>query len=196
MSDYGQPQYTSSQYQAPKPKKTARNILIGVGVVIVAMVGLGAALSAPAKAPTAVTSHAGTPVDNGPTPDPVITPTNKPVAPTAEPTLPAVTEPAMTASQEQAIGSAESYLSFTAFSRKGLIQQLSSGAGEGFSVADATYAVDHVTVDWNEQAAKSALSYLQMEHFSRSGLIQQLESAYGEGFTHEQAVYGVTKAGL
>jgi hypothetical protein len=60
MSDYGHPQYTSSQYQAPKPKKTARNILIGVGVVIVAMVGLGAALSpSPAKAPVSVTSKAG-----------------------------------------------------------------------------------------------------------------------------------------
>lgn len=104
--------------------------------------------------------------------------------------------PKLTAGQEQAIGSAESYLGFTAFSRKGLIRQLSSNAGEGFSVADATYAVDHIKVDWNEQAAKSAKSYLEMTHFSRQGLIHQLESSAGDGFTHRQAVYGVTKAGL
>jgi hypothetical protein len=63
-------------------------------------------------------------------------------------------------------------------------------------VADATYAVDHIKVDWNEQAAKSARAYLEMTNFSRAGLIRQLESDAGEGFTHRQAVYGVTKAGL
>jgi hypothetical protein len=102
----------------------------------------------------------------------------------------------MTAGQEQAIGKAEDYLSFTALSRKGLIRQLSSEAGEGFSVADATFAADHVKVNWNEQAAKKAKEYLQMTHFSRKGLVHQLESSAGEGFTHAQAVYGVTKAGL
>ncbi|HEY9251584.1 MAG TPA: Ltp family lipoprotein [Nocardioides sp.] len=104
--------------------------------------------------------------------------------------------PKLTASQEQAIGSAESYLEYTAFSRKGLIRQLSSDAGEGFSVADATFAVDHIKVNWNEQAARSAKSYLAMTHFSRKGLIHQLESSAGEGFTHAQAVYGVNRAGL
>ena len=102
----------------------------------------------------------------------------------------------MTASQEQAIGSAKSYLQFTAFSRKGLIQQLSSNYGEGFSKADATFAVDYLKVNWNEQAALKAKSYLEMQHFSRQGLIHQLESSYGEGFTHAQAVYGVKAAGL
>jgi hypothetical protein len=140
-----------------------------------------------------------TTVDTGPSPDPVVTPTNKPTPPPAAKTTqpkPTKTAPKVTAAQEQAIGSAESYLAFTAFSRKGLIRQLSSDAGEGFSVADATYAVDHIKVDWNEQAARSARSYLEMTHFSRSGLIHQLESSSGEGFTHRQAVYGVTKAGL
>ena len=87
-------------------------------------------------------------------------------------------------------------MEFTAFSRKGLIRQLSSDAGDGYSKADATYAVDHIEVNWNEQAAKSAKSYLDMTHFSRKGLIQQLESSAGDGYTHAQAVYGVNKAGL
>ncbi len=92
--------------------------------------------------------------------------------------------------------SAESYLNFKGFSRAGLIRQLSSEYGEGFSVEDATFAVDYLNVDWNEQAAKAAQSYLDFKGFSRSGLIQQLESEYGDQFTHEQAVYGVNAVGL
>ena len=62
---------------------------------------------------------------------------------------------AMTVSQEQAVAKAESYLELTAFSRKGLIEQLRF---EQFSKADATFAVDHITVNWKEQAAKKAQS--------------------------------------
>jgi Host cell surface-exposed lipoprotein len=101
-----------------------------------------------------------------------------------------------TAGQENARRSAESYLEFSAFSRKGLIQQLSSEYGEEFSKADAIYAVNHIDVDWNEQAAKSAKNYLDTSAFSRQALIEQLSSEYGEGFTHAQAVYGVNAAGL
>jgi hypothetical protein len=85
---------------------------------------------------------------------------------------------------------AEEYLQFESFSRSGLIEQLEF---EGFSTADATWGVDHVSVDWNEQAAKKAREYLQIESFSRSGLIQQLEF---EGFTPAQAEYGVSQTGL
>jgi hypothetical protein len=64
---------------------------------------------------------------------------------------------------------------------------------EGYSTAVATFAVDHITVNWNEQAYLSAKGYLEFTHFSRSGLIGQLKY---EGFTTKQATYGVTKAGL
>jgi hypothetical protein len=97
--------------------------------------------------------------------------------------------PAMTMGQEQAVGSAKSYLSFTAFSRSGLIEQLEY---EGFSNADATFAVDFVAPDWNAQATASAKSYLEMTSFSRDGLIEQL--VY-EGFTPEQAEFGATANG-
>ena len=95
---------------------------------------------------------------------------------------------AETASQENAIESAESYLDFTGFSRQGLIEQLEY---EEFSTADATYAVDHVTVDWNAEAVESAESYLDFTSFSKSGLIDQLEY---EGFTPAQAQYGADMA--
>jgi Host cell surface-exposed lipoprotein len=65
---------------------------------------------------------------------------------------------------------------FSAFSRKGLIEQLSSEYGEGFSKADAIYAVNHLDVDWNDQAAKSAKNYLDQSASSRQGLIGQLSS--------------------
>ncbi len=116
--------------------------------------------------------------------------------PAAEAPAPAPEHPGETAGQKNARESAESYLETGAFSRIGLIKQLSSGYGEGFSKADAIYAVDHIDVDWNEQAAKAAQSYLDSGSFSRNGLIQQLSSPYGEGFTHAQAVYGVNQTGL
>jgi hypothetical protein len=96
----------------------------------------------------------------------------------------------MSVSQQNAVGSAESYLDFMAFSRSGLIKQLEF---EGFSTADATFAVDTVDVDWMVQAEKSAQSYLDFTSFSRSGLIDQLEF---EGFTSEQARHGADSVGL
>ncbi|QZH65400.1 Ltp family lipoprotein [Mycolicibacterium farcinogenes] len=85
---------------------------------------------------------------------------------------------------------AEQYLDYSAFSRQGLIEQLEY---EDFSTADATFAVDHITVDWNAQAAKAAKAYLDYSAFSRGGLIEQL--VY-EGYTPAQAAYGATAAGL
>ena len=105
---------------------------------------------------------------------------------TTEPQEEAVTE---TIGQKNARESAESYLSFTAFSRQGLIEQLEF---EEFSTEDAEYAVDALEVDWKEQAAKSAEAYLEFSAFSREGLIDQLVF---EGFTQEEAEYGVTAAG-
>lgn len=96
----------------------------------------------------------------------------------------------LTASQENAIRTAQNYLEFTAFSRSGLIGQLEY---EQYSTADATFAVDYLDVDWNEQAWLKAEEYLAFSGFSRQGLIDQLEY---EGFTHDQALYGVNKAGL
>jgi hypothetical protein len=58
---------------------------------------------------------------------------------------PASTEkakPTMTVAQQQAIESANSYLDMGGFSRARLIQQLSSSAGEGFTHAQAMYAVN------------------------------------------------------
>lgn len=98
-------------------------------------------------------------------------------------------EPNITLGQENALRSAESYLSFTHFSREGLIGQLEF---EGFTTEEASWAVDQVGADWNEQAAGSAASYLELTSFSRTELYDQL---IFEGFTPEQAEFGVTSVG-
>lgn len=101
----------------------------------------------------------------------------------------------LTRPQKNAVRSAKQYLSFAGFSRDGLIQQLSSSAGDGYDVNDATIAVDSLNVDWNEQAVKSANQYLKMTGFSCNGLIEQLSSSAGDKYTLSQATYGAQQAG-
>lgn len=95
----------------------------------------------------------------------------------------------MTTGQKNALNSALSYLSFSAFSYQGLIEQLEY---EKYSHEDAVFAADNCGADWNEQAAKSAKNYMDFSYFSKEGLIEQLEY---EGFTYEQAVYGAEQNG-
>jgi len=87
------------------------------------------------------------------------------------------------------------YLSLQGFSRRGLIEQLSSPYGDGYDLADATAAVDSLPVDWNEQAVRSATQYLQMMGFSCRGLIEQLSSDAGDKYSTDQATYGARQAG-
>jgi hypothetical protein len=94
-----------------------------------------------------------------------------------------------TIGEKNALASAKSYLNISAFSYKGLIEQLEY---EKYTHAEAVYAADNCGANWNEQAVKSAASYLKISSFSREGLIAQLEY---EGFTHEQAVYGAEQNG-
>jgi hypothetical protein len=118
-----------------------------------------------------------------------------PAAP-AKPAKPAPT--AVTASQQQALDSAQSYLGLdSGFSRQGLIDQLDSPYGGKFSVADATWATDHSGADWDAQAVLAAKGYMNLgTGFSRSGLIDQLDSPYGGKFTLAQATYAANHVGL
>jgi hypothetical protein len=121
--------------------------------------------------------------------------TAPPVTAKAPVTTPPVTTPALTQQQQSAVRSANQYLSSQAFSQQGLIDQLDSSYGSGYSVNDATVAVDSLKVDWNAEAAKDAKEYLATQPFSCNNLIQQLDSAYGGKFTVAQATYGATQAG-
>lgn len=104
-------------------------------------------------------------------------------------------KPSLTMQQRNAIRSAEQYLNISGFSKKGLIQQLSSDGGDGYDISDAKVAVENLDVDWNEQATRSATQYLNISGFSCRGLIEQLSSPGGDGYTNSQATYGAKKAG-
>ncbi|MFG1931742.1 Ltp family lipoprotein [Mycobacterium sp. NPDC048908] len=112
-------------------------------------------------------------------------PSNRGVAPTT-------TKSGLTPGQDNAIAKAKSYLSFSGFSKQGLIHQLEY---DQFSTSDAMFAVEHLEVaggvDWNEQAVKKAKSYLSFSSFSLPGLVHQLEY---DGFTPTQAQYGANMA--
>lgn len=90
---------------------------------------------------------------------------------------------------QNAYRSACDYLDFMAFSRDGLIKQLTY---EGYSKESATEAVDLLKVDWKEQAARSAKEYLDFMALSKAELQYQLKI---EGFTEEQVEYGVNSTG-
>ena len=85
---------------------------------------LAASTSAPAPKAPAPSSKAPAPEETTP----------EPPAPSSE----APTEPEMTSGQANALRSAEGYLSMMGMSKAGLIRQLSSSAGEGYSKSDAT----------------------------------------------------------
>lgn len=101
----------------------------------------------------------------------------------------------LTGPQRNAVRSARNYLSLTGFSRDGLIDQLSSEYGEGYTKEDATVAVDSLDADWNASAVKSARAYLEMTGFSCNGLIEQLSSRSGDKYTEAQAKFGAEQAG-
>ncbi len=95
----------------------------------------------------------------------------------------------MTTAQSNAVKKAKNYLSVSAFSRQGLIDQL---IYEKFSTSDATYGADHCGANWNEQALKKAKSYLSVSAFSKKGLQGQLEY---EEFTSSQVKYAIDRCG-
>jgi hypothetical protein len=182
--------------------------VLGLTVAALAAIGIGnaaaggssgessASASADASQSAEASLPAGTPSSTGElAPDISALDISAPAISAPEPAA-APEQPSGTVAQQNAIRSAESYLEMSGFSRAGLIKQLSSEYGEGFSVEDATYAVDHITVDWNAEAVESAQSYLEMSGFSRAGLIDQLSSEYGEQFTPEQAAYAADQVGL
>lgn len=111
-------------------------------------------------------------------------------APSPPPPPPAPPTPQLTVGQENALATARDYLDYSSFSRTGLIQQLEF---EGYSTADATWAVDQIGADWMQQAAATAKEYMDYSSFSRSGLISQLQY---EGFTPAEAEYGASQVGF
>ena len=114
-------------------------------------------------------------------------------APPSTPAAPA--SPSMTDAQQQAVDAAQDYLSVgQGFSKQGLLSQLTSSAGNGFSKPDAEFAIHYLNPDWDQQAVDAAQGYLSVgQGFSEQGLLQQLTSSAGSGFTQAQAEYAVNR---
>jgi hypothetical protein len=103
-------------------------------------------------------------------------------------------ESKLTSGQKAALEAAKSYLPLKGFSKRGLIQQLTSGEGDGpYSKSDAAYGATHAGADWNAEAVEAAKDHLGLKRFSKSELIRQLSSSAGDGFTKAQAEYAVSK---
>lgn len=83
------------------------------------------------------------------------------------------------------------YLDLMGFSKKGLIEQLSSEYGDNYPQATAEKIVNDLEktgqVDWEKQAERSAQSYLDTMSFSKDELVEQLCSEYGDQYTREEA---------
>lgn len=92
---------------------------------------------------------------------------------------------------EAALAAAEDYLDLMAFSKKGLMDQLTSEYGGQFPDDAAKYAVENVGADWKEQALRSAQDYMAMMPMSKKALHDQLTSEYGGQFTKKQADYAI-----
>lgn len=102
--------------------------------------------------------------------------------------------PELESGQENALEAAQNYVDMMPFSKAGLIEQLSSSAGNQYPLTDAQYAAEHVDADWNAEAVEAAKDYVDLMPMSKAELIEQLSSDAGSKFTHAQAVYGANKA--
>jgi Host cell surface-exposed lipoprotein len=167
--------------------------IIGVAAVIIVITAIASASShSNNSTPAASNSPAAAASSN---PGDASQPTTQPAA---QPTTQA--PPQMTASQQSALQAAEQYLQDEpGFSYQGLINQLDSPAGNGFSVADATFAVNNLSPapNWNQQAAIAAKNYMTtVGGFSACSMVQQLDSPDGSDFTQAQAEYGAQAVGL
>jgi Host cell surface-exposed lipoprotein len=167
-------------------KKSTRITMAGVGGVTALFIGIGVANAGSghvAATPKPSVSHSATASPSNPV---------KQVTPSPP------SSPSPTMAQYQARAAAQGYLALnTGFSRQGLINQLTSNYGGQFSVADATWGVDHSGADWDAQAVLAAKGYLNLgTGFSRDGLIQQLTAPIADAFTYDQAVYAANQVGL
>ena len=195
-----QPVIPAAPQPPPRKRHTLRNVLVASGIGVVALIAIVATVS---PSPKPAGSPAGSPATS-PAVSVVIDPNGQqctaytPGSTYCPGDAPSPAAPQYTAAQQQAIDAATGYLSDgQGFSYNSLIQQLTSQYGNGFTQADATFAVTTLNPDWNAQAAAAAKGYMSDgQGFSCSSLLDQLTSQYGNGFTHAQAEYGVSSVGL
>lgn len=177
-----------------------KKIVKWVGIPVAGLIAVGALASGGEEGEDPVASQPTAVSDPTTAPEPEPEETAAPEPTTTEPeetTEAAEPEEEFSLAQSQALISAQNYVDIMAFSKAGLLGQLTSEYGEGFDLADAEWAVERVVVDWDAEAVEAARNYLDLGMgFSRQSLIEQLTSEYGEQFTLEQATQAVDEVGL
>jgi hypothetical protein len=170
-------------------------VLIGLAVIIGIIGAVGSHSSsntpaAPASASSSIPVNTPTAVPAGTMSAPAAPVSSAPAAPVSS----APAGPSMTTAQQQAVDAAEGYLSMgQGFSEQGLLNQLTSSAGNGFPKSDAEFAISYLHPNWDQQAVDAAKGYLSMgQGFSEQGLVRQLTSSAGSGFTQAQAEYAIS----
>ena len=189
-----QPPFMPPQPQPKQKSWPARHKvltgLMAVGALIVIIIAAASASNKPSTpaADTGAASSSGSPSAA----------VSSAAASSAPSTPAAPAGPSMTAAQQQAVEAAEGYLSEgQGFSEQGLLQQLTSSAGDGFAKSDAEFAIHYLNPNWDQEAVDAANGYLsEGQGFSEQGLLQQLTSSAGDGFTQAQAEYAASKVGL
>lgn len=99
--------------------------------------------------------------------------------------------PSVPAEYTSALAKAQTYVDMMAFSKAGLLNQLTATYGEKFSQAAADYAVAHVKADYNANALIKAKEYQDDMNMSPAAIHDQLTSSYGEKFTNAEADYAI-----
>ena len=181
---------TSEPDDEPKRSRLGkkRYWALAIIVIIIATAACGSTKSTSSTSPAASASS---------TTSASSSPASATTSASSSPTTSAAPTSNLTVSQQNAVNAAKNYLSISGFSKQGLIDQLSSSAGDKYSVHDATVAVDSLhDVDWDAEAVKTAKEYMSTSSFSCSGLIDQLSSSAGSQYTAAQAKYAATKVGL
>ena len=93
----------------------------------------------------------------------------------------------LTNPQKNAVRSAKDWLEYSAYSRNNLIETLSQS--DGYTIRDATFAVDSLDINWAKQAKKAAKDWIEYSAYSRKNLIETLSQS--DGYTIDDATVAV-----
>ncbi|MCG3841175.1 Ltp family lipoprotein [Psychrobacter sp. Ps1] len=93
----------------------------------------------------------------------------------------------LTNPQKNAVRSAKDWLEYSAYSRKNLIETLSQS--DGYTIRDATFAVDSLDINWAKQAKKAAKDWIEYSAYSRKNLIETLSQS--DGYTIDDGTVAV-----
>lgn len=165
-----------------------RRTLATIGALAVAVVVASCGTDGPAPEPTSTSSSTTAPES--------MKVETKTPTPSAEPEPEPEPQPEFPSREhEAAVAAALDYLDLMAFSKLGLLDQLTSEYGEQYPTDVASWAITYVEdrnlVDWDAEAVEAAENYLAIMPFSRAGLLDQLTSMYGDRFTEAQAEHAV-----